>query len=427
MSKLILTKITQPKRPTSGKVAIYVDTADNRIKSIDSTGVVSQIGSEGAHGNSIIHNGGFRILQRQVPASTAIAGVSTTTRAGQVADRWAVTSTVTGATISFQQVENAGIPNVGLNARYYGSIIVATTARKVMLSQVILSSDMSHLRGKKVRVSIKTNQKVGAVQTYSMGLLQLTNAGTVDVMPAFLTGAWKIGNGVDPDWGTNLSPIPPDTGIEGENCRIGPTWAHITTRSNVAGNNLFEWQRSSAVFTIPTGAKNLVFVLFQEVIGATTDNFSFSEAQITEGGDIIDYVEPPLAYEMWNCQRFFCKSFPYAITPAVSVSLANGGYGTIAPMVIAGNATALGTQIPIYFPVTMWKVPAITYYTPTSTGALIMRHTGTTPVVQGATATVASTLTAIGCTVASTNEASANTVVGNIMSIHWSVEADFIL
>ena len=43
----------------------------------------------------------------------------------------------------------------------------------------------------------------------------------------------------------------------------------------------------------------------------------------------------------------------------------------------------------------MWKTPAITYYTPITTGALIYRHTGTTPAVQGATATVASTLTDI--------------------------------
>lgn len=418
MSFFNLTKVAAPSTPASNTNEIYVDTTDGRLKQLDSNGVISQLTDNGLRGYNVLHNGGMKIQQRQVPGSTAIAGVSTTTRAGQVADRWAVTTSV-ASNLNWAQIDTAGTQETGLQARYYGSIISSTAGKKVMLSQVVLSSDMSHLRGQKVRVSIKHNQKVGSGQTYRMGLLQLTNAGTVDTMPAFLTGAWSTTSSVDPAWGTNLSVIAPDSTPAGENGTVGASWLTITSVATT-------WTKSSAVWTIPTSAKNLVFVFFSDATGGTTDNISMSEVQMTVGTEIVDYTELPLTYELMNCQRFFSKSFPYAILPAASVSVANGGYGSGAPLLIAGSGTALACQIPITFPVRMWKVPAITYYTPTTTGAVIFRHTGTTPAAQGTTATVTSTLTDIGVTVQCTGEATTNGAVGNWCSIHWSCEADFI-
>jgi hypothetical protein len=419
MSRILLTKIVTPDKPATNKGAIYMDIADNRIKAIDQNGVITMLSDDGLSGMNVLHNSGFRLQQRFVPTATQIPALSTTTRAGQVSDRWAaLASTTTNCT--WTQTDTAGTQETNLQARYYGTITSATSTKKVMINQVVLSSDMSHLRGKKVRLSIKINQKVGSGQIYNLGLLQLTSAGVVDVMPAFLTGAWSGTSGTDPAWGTNLGVISPDVTPTGENCTVGPNWAACTSVATT-------WTKYSAVWTVPTSAKNLVFVVFQNSAGAATDAVAFSEAMITQGTEIVDYIELPLAYEVKNCQRFFSKSFPYAITPAASVTVANGGYGSGAPLLIAGSAAALAVQIPIQFPVTMWKVPAITYFTPTAAGAVVFRHTGTTPLSQGATATVASTLTAIGCTVAATSEATVNGAVGNWCSIHWSAEADFIL
>ena len=418
MSKIILTKGIAPEVTDSNKGAIFFD-VDNRVKQIDQNGVISFLNVNGLRGYNILHNGGFRVLQRQVPASTSIPAVSTTTRAGQIADRWAITTSV-ATNLNFQQVDTAGTQDTGLTARYYGSSIASTAGKKIMLSQAVLSSDMSHLRGKKVRVSIKHNQKVGSGQTYYLGLLELAQGGTVDVLPAFLTGAWSTTTGVDPTFGAFLHIIPPDALPTGENGTVGKNWLTVTSVATT-------WTRSSAVFTVPFSAKNLVFVFFSDATGGSTDNISFSEAQITEGTEIVDYVELPFTYELTQCQRFFSKSFPYAILPAASVSVANGGYGSAGPMLIAGNATALGTQIPVMFPVRMWKAPAVTLYTPVGAGAVVYRHTGTTPAIQGTTAVVASSTTDRGCLVSSTNEATANTAVGNWCSVHWKAEADFIL
>lgn len=419
MSNLIVTRVAAPSTPATDKSSVYVDTTSRRASQIDDRWVISELTNNGIKWFNVLHNWGFRVQQRQVPASTAIAGISTTTRAWQVADRWAVTSSV-ASNLNRQQVDVAGTPDTALSSRYYGSIISATAGKKVCLSQVILSSDMSHLRGKKVRFSLKHNQKVGSGQLFHMGIIQLTNAGTTDVLPAFLSGAFSTSAGVAPAWNTNLSVIAPDSTPTGQNGTVNGNYLDVTS---VAAT----WTVSSAVWTIPTAAKNLVVVFWQDATGGTTDNISVAEAQLTMGTEIVDFVEPALTQDIMNCQRFFSKSFPYAILPAASVTVANGWYGSGWPLLIAGSGTLLACQIPITFPVRMWKVPAITYYTPTAAGAAIFRHTGTTPAVQWTTATVTSTLTDIWVTVQCTAEATANGAVGNWCSIHWSAEAEFIL
>lgn len=418
MSYQLFTKVAAPSTPAANKVAVYVDTTDRKIKTIDENGVISILVNDGLQDRNIITNGGFTIQQRQVAGSTAIAGISTTTRGGQVADRWAVTTSV-ASNLNWQQVDTNGAQDTGLQSRYYGSIISSSAGKKVMLSQFILGAEMAHLRGKKVRISVQTNQKVGSGQVYNLGLLQLNSSGTVDVSPAFLTGAWSTTTGVDPAWGTNLAVIAPDASPTGENGTIGASWLAITSLATT-------WLRSSAVFTVPTSAKNLVVVLFSNATGGTTDNISIAEVQLTQGPDIVDYKEPPQQETLDRCLRFFCKSFPYGVLPAASVAVATGGYGATFILGKSGSGTVLGSQIPIVFPVRMWKTPAVTLYTPVNAGAVVMRHSGTTPAVQGTTAVAANSTTDIGCYVTATNEATTNGAVGDLVSIHYSAEAEFI-
>jgi hypothetical protein len=80
-------------------------------------------------------------------------------------------------------------------------------------------------------------------------------------------------------------------------------------------------------FHVPTTAKNLVVVFFSDATGGTTDNISVAEVQMTQGPDIVDYIEPPQAETLVRCQRFFAKSFPLTVVPAANVSEATGGSG----------------------------------------------------------------------------------------------------
>ncbi len=411
-----LTKSAAPNTPAANKSEIYMDTADNRIKAIDDKGVIWTLAEDGSKDRNVLTNGGMRVQQRVATGSTAIPGISTTTRAGQVADRWAITTSV-ASNLNWAQIDTSGTPETGLLARYYGSIIASTAGKKVMISQFIINAEMAHLRGQKVRFSIKLNQKVGSGQTYKLGLLQLAAAGTVDVSPAFLTGAWSTVTGTDPAWGTNLSPITPDASPTGENGTITGNFLNITSLAA-------QWQRSSVVFTVPTNAKNLVVVLFADATGGATDNLSISECRLTQGTEIIDWVEMPLALEVMRCQRFFCKSFPLTVVPAASVTEATGGSGA-SGIIGKAAATALAAQISIQFPVQMWKTPVtLTYFTPTAAGAQVFRLSGTTPAVQTATASRTSSLTDRGVICTATGDV--NGAVGDVAGVHYTADAELV-
>lgn len=416
MSYETRTKGAAPATPAANKATSYLDTADRRWKMIDDNGVITIFGDSGPGDRNAIINGGFSIQQRVATASTAITGITTTTRGGVVADRWAVTTSV-ATNLNWAQIDTSAAPETGLNTRYYGSIISSTAGKKVMISQWIINANIMSLAGRKVRVSIRHNQKVGSGQTYRMGLLQLNASGTVDVSPAFLSGAWSTTTGVDPAWGTNLAVIAPDASPTGENGTVGASWLTVTSVAST-------WTKSSAVFTVPAAAKNLVVVFFSDATGGTTDNISISECQLTVGTEIIDYVEPPLADTLSRCLRFFCKSFPLTVVPAASVSEATGGSGVCGIIGLAG-ATALAAHINIQFPLPMWKTPVtLTYFTPTAAGAQAFRLDGTTPAVQTATASRTSSLTDRGVVCTATGDAAG--VVGNLVGVHYTADAEIV-
>lgn len=413
---LLMTKSAAPATPAANKANVFIDTADFYTKMIDANGVISNFVNDGLQDRNIITNGGFNIQQRVATASTAIPSISTTTRAGRVADRWAVTVGNT-TTCSWAQIDTSGATETGLQSRYYGKITQATNAAKFILSQYILNAEMAHLRGKKVRLSVKVKQFVGAGQTYKLGLLQLTAAGTTDTDPAFTSAIGA--DGVAPTWGTNLSAIAPDSSPVGENGTINGSYLDITSTSN--------WVRSSCVFTVPSDAKNLVVVLWKSAAGAATDSTGIAEFQLTQGPEIVDYVEPPLGETLMRCLRFFCKSFPLTVVPAASVSVATGGYGPSSILGKSGSGVANCCFIPVQFPVPMWKAPpTVTLFTPTAAGALVFRHTGTTPAVQGTTAVQTNATTNFGTIVTATSEATTNGAVGDLVSVHYTADAEFV-
>jgi hypothetical protein len=412
---LKMTKGSAPSTPAANKSEVYIDTADRRTKQIDDNGVISTFNNDGLSEQNVIVNGGFLIQQKVATASTAISGVSTTTRGGVVADGWSVTTSV-ASNLNWAQIDTGSAPETGLDARYYGSMIASTAGKKVMVSQWVLNEDMRHLLGKKVRVSIKHNQKVGSGQTYKLGLLQLTSAGTIDTSPAFLSGAWSASTGVDPTWGTNLAAITPDASPTGEGGTISGSYLNCTSVATT-------WTKSSCVFTVPTNAKNLIFVFFSDATGGTTDNISVSEAQITKDPELVDYIEPPYAVTLNRCLRRFCKSTPITVVCAASLSEATAGSGACG-MIGKAGATALAANYPIAFPIEMFKVPTVTFFTPTAAGAQCWRFSGAAAAAQTATAARASSTTTKGTVVTATGDAAG--AVGDLVGVHYTATAEIV-
>jgi len=411
---LKMTKGASPSTPATNKAEIFIDT-NKKTCTIDDTGLISVLNHNGLDERNIIVNGGFTVQQKVAVASTAIAGISTTTRGGVVADAWSVTASV-ASNLNWQQVDTGSAPETGLDSRYYGSIISASAGKKVMISQWILNEDMRHLLGKKVRVSIKHNQKVGSAQNFNLGLIQLTSAGTIDTSPAFLSGAWSTTTGVHPAWNTNLVAITPDASPTGENGTISGSFLNVVTQLNT-------WVRSSCVFTIPDNCKNLVMVFFNDATGGSTDNISIAEAQITLGVDIVDYIEPPYTENLNRCLRRFCKSTPINVVAAVSLSEATAGSG-VCGMIGKAGATALAANFPIKFPIEMFKVPSITFFTPTSTGAQCWRFSGAAAAAQTGTAARTNSTTTKGLIVTATGDASG--AVGDLVGVHYTASAEIV-
>jgi hypothetical protein len=391
---------------SSGSLVDFAGT-DLRRKTIAPDGTISTLNNIGMQQLNVLNNPGFLIQQRVATAATAIPAVSLTTRAGQVADRWAVTvGNVT--TPLWTQVDSGSAVETGLISKFYGRITQNTNAAKFIFSQFLANDQMAHLRGSQVRVSCKIKQFVGSNANYRLGLLQLTSAGTIDVCPAFISAIG--GASVEPTWGTNLAAITPDASPTGENGTI--SGVALTIASTAA------WVRSSAVFTVPTNAKNLCMVLYRDTIGAASDSLGVAEFQLTQGPDICEYVELPPHIERLRCQRFFCKSFQATTVPAQNAGVVNAVNGIIGK----ATAVALAAKIPIRFPVTMFKSPVVTLYNPSAANAQVRRIDGTTPADQTATAQLH--LGDSGLLATATGDAAG--AIGDTIAVHYTAEAEFI-
>lgn len=407
MAELDLTNIAAASiaTPAAGVSALFVDTADKYAKQRDESGTLNTLCNRGLHDRNIVDNGGFMVQQRVAVASTAIPSVSATTRAGQVADRWAVT-VGNVATPLWQQVDSSGATEAGLIARYYGKILQNTNAAKFVLSQWLLSSQIAHIRGQQVRLSVKLKQFAGSNANYRIGLLQLTSAGTVDTSPSPFLSAIGAAS-VEPTWGTNLAAISPDASPV-ENCTV--SGVALTATSTAA------WVRYSGVFTIPTTAKNLVVVIYRDTLGAASDNVGIAEVQLTQSPNLVDFVQTPLGEELMRCQRFFYKTFTYATVPVT-----NAGISTGCVKWSAGVAGAVaGTWSNHQFPA-MWKVPTITLFNPAAANAQV-RQIGATAGDCSASAAAEQTTHST----AFTTTPGASAVVGTILGVHFTADAEFL-
>lgn len=409
MSDINLATVATPSTPSAGTGSIYLHTTDKRVKVIDENGVISTLNSGVLEDLPIVTNGGFAVQQRVATALTAIPSVSTTTRAGQVADRWAVTTGNTTSTL-WQQVDTIGASEVatGLNSRYYGRITQNTNAAKFILSQYIVAAEMASLRGTKVRVSCKIRQIAGSNAVYRLGLLQLAAAGTVDVCPTFISAIGA--DGVEPTWGTNLTAITPDASPTGENGTISGVALSVTSTAS--------WVKSSAVFTIPTDAKGLIPVLYRNTIGAASDSVGVAEFQMTSGSEISEFAKIPIHLMNARCEQYFAKTFA-----ATTVPVTNAGINTGEAKGVAGKAGAVANSGIIHwrFPTRMHRTPhTVTLFNPAAANALIRNLTGAADMgATAATAQLDSSVMVIATGVAAT-------AVGDQIGLHITADCEYV-
>ena len=402
MSTLVMNETSEPSVPSSGKMTLFADANDEKWKVKDDQGFIQIITPDGLRDRNVVMNGDFGIYQRGTHTTTLTANRL------YCADRWGLSIQTSNNT--FTQTDTSSAPEVGYAPQYYGKFTQTTAVGKFLVSQVIEHNNMAHLRGQKVRLQIKARQSAGTNAVLRLLLLQLTSAGTIDtVTNTSFVSAWGA-NGVDPTFPANHTAITPDLVSEG--CTI--SGSGCTTPSLTS-----TWTSYSAAFTVPSNAKNLIVVIASHNQQAINDVICIGEVGLRLGQEMRIWTPMAEALDLINCQRYFSKSFPVGVTPAASVALATGGYGSVGTVTRAG-ATAAATWIECRYPVKMRAAPAtVTLYTPVTTGAQAYRFTGT---AAAQTASAVSQKTDFNFVISATGDAAG--VVGDLACVHWTADAE---
>lgn len=400
MSNLKLNKVAAPTAPAAGKVSFYSDTNDiGRAKMIDDNSVVHSLSTSGTRDNNIILNGDFGIYQRGTHVATL--------QSNRVyfADRWGISIQVSSCT--FSQVDTSGSPETNYGPQYYGKFIQTTAIGKFLISQVIPHANMAHLRGRTVRCQFKARQSAGTNAVLRMGLMQLTAAGTVDtVTNASFLATFPTGTGTDPTFPANHTLISP-TLVEASSTIVNSA---ITTPSLTSS-----WTRYSATVTIPSNAKNLVLLIWTNAQIQVNDAICIGEVGIYDGMEIRDWMVRPETLDLLQCQRYYCKTFALATTPAFQIL-----FGSLKWNV--GVAGAVSGVWGIWkFPVRMRIAPpTIAFYSPvTAASAQAYQFSATAGVC---TATSATSVSDEGLQITTTPAATA--VIGSVVGVQITADAE---
>lgn len=358
MGKITLLREGLPATPGANYVDIVQDSADLRMKAIDSRGLVHVLSKYGGVQN-YLYNGDFVLRQRVAAALTNFTG-STTGRV-YTADRWGHT-TGNATTPQFQQVDTNAAPESNYGPRYYGLFKQLTNAAKICLSQVLIADDCLELRNQRVRLQVKLRKSVGADKTVNLGILQLTSAGTVDTIPATFISAFN-GAGVDPTFGTNLSLVTPDAD-KLDNVTISGSKAQCAITS--------AWQRFGAVWNLPSNFKNLIIVIFTNDTLAASDDLLVGEVCLYLGQEVMEFGARDSVDELRRCQKFYFKTFPLGTAP-----VQNGGLGgSLNGQVTVAAAAAQNVTLRCEFPVPMRTTPTMTGFNPSAANANVRNVTG---------------------------------------------------
>jgi hypothetical protein len=252
--------------------------------------------------------------------------------------------------------------------------------------------------------------KASAAKTMRVVLLQLQNAGTIDVVPGYAAGApagsfiaAHGANTVDPTFGTNLAKIAPVLLDNATSANTGLTCS-VTTA----------WQRFGGTFLLPSNYKNLVLCVFTDSQFAAADSFSISEVGIYDGQEVRDWAPRMNASDILNCQRYYCKSFNLDVAPTQTSGLIGAIRGWVS---VAGAVSTVNAAI--RFPVQMRVAPAMTFFNPSAGNAFMRNVTAGTD----ATATSATSIGDSAVEITSTGQAA--WTVAQSTATHFTADSEF--
>jgi hypothetical protein len=339
---------------------------------------------------NLIINGGFEVAQRVDPtAQTAMVGISTRAYGP---DRWSIINENTGAL--WDRVDTGMIAETGLKSRYVSRLVKSTAAGQMGMYQIIEGAEVAPLRNSVVRVSAKMKKGIAATMDVFMCLVQLTSAGSLDVIPAALASAYNTGSSPYVTLGANLY-------------LVGSGFVNASLTNS--------WEEYTFTATVPNTCKNLILLIITQGQVNALDQLFVAEAGVYAGSGLVQWMNEDLTSIIQKCQRFYSKTFPIDQAPIQNWALTGSKRASI--KIAAAVATSWNGE-EYRFPVRMRIAPAITFYNPAAANAFVRNVTLGT----NATATAASNISDLSCHVNCTGLAA--WVVGNDSAVHISAEAE---
>ena len=412
MSFLLFNETTAPSAPASQKQAVYVDSADEKMKTLDDLGVTAVLTPDGLRDTNRLINGDFGYAQRQVPTSLTsnaiLAGGKT-----YAFDRWFQSNLGTTAVVQTQQVNNIPGAEFGLSAQSYAKYKVISLASKLFVGQAIENANSNHLNGTYVRFTCKMKYTIAASMPVRLGLVYMTSSGTSDTISSAASGFISAfgGTGVDPTLtaAANLAYIAP---TQAENGTINGNGVDINLTN--------AWVRYSAVFLIPATARNLIPCIWSNATLTINDELNISEAGLYPGQEFRDWHPEDEGDTLAQCNRYYQNTFNLNVAPAQNAGLVgavNGICSLAGALALAGRIWWEGEE-PLRI------APAagnITLYNPSAANALMRMPYVAAPADMGATAVTAN-LSNDRIEIAATGVAT--TLVASVVSIHLAIDVE---
>jgi len=279
------------------------------VDEIEDSGGSSVIGRK----NAII-NGNFDIWQR---------GTSFTAT-GYHADRWNTTVSGTGTTTISQQAFTIGQTDVPGEPKYY--------------LRIAKSSGVSGASGADV-----LSQRIEGVRTFAGQTATLS-------FYAKASESTTIDFFLKQDFGTGGSPS--------ADVDETPTGVSVTT----------SWQKFTVTQAFDSISGKTIgsnnddyFDLIMRIDNGSNASVDFAQIQMETGSAATTFEKRPIGEEISLCQRYFCKSFPLATTPAQNVSP-----GFMYVLNYTGSGTFSNYTL---FPVEMRANPTLTFFNPYATNS----------------------------------------------------------
>lgn len=265
---------------------------------------------------------------------------------------------------------------------------IQAASQRMGMASIIESIDSRPMRGK--QITFRPRVRISNSQVVRMAVLEWTGAAdavTSDVVLDWTNGTFTAGNFF---LAANLTVA----GV-GSKTPAAATWTDMDALTVTVGN----------------ACNNLLLFIWTEAVAAQNLTLDIGKVRLVPGTYAGEIYVPTLEEVITYAQRFFEKSFPYAIAPVQNSASTAGA-------LVSAQVGGAATQTIAYHTYKHRKraVPTITFYNPSNLDAQMQNVTA------GGGCTVTAAAHSGEGSFAVTANTAAGSAAGNINAVHWSAD-----